>query len=546
LTLILLGLRWADIFGYRYNSDETQHLHVVWAWTRDLVQYRDLFDNHMPLFHLAFAPVMGLVGAHSMTVTWMRVAQFPIFLLGAWATFRIGAILFDRRVGLWAMVLAASWGNIFFKSIEFRPDNLWALFWLVSLIELLQGRLSWRRALRAGLIFGFAIGVSLKSSLLLANLLVAALLTLGFSAWKCPEERRRVWRCAAAFGFSALLVPGTIAVVFARAGDWSRFYYCVWLHNLLPQFHTDHRQPWWNLIFFCALPMLAALGWWLERATPDPRLAWRRAFVLLTTGLSWASLYGFWVPMRQDLLPILPLVFVFVSAGLCALLDRGERLIGPSLRVAVPMLLTLAEISYLLGIRPLTQDQTLLDRESIRAVLRLTSPNDYVLDCKGETVFRRRCIYEVMEAVTMERIERGLMSDLVASRCEATRTCLAVVNGRLPLDATHFLWQNYLRLPCGVRVAGFRLPRPAPGSGTIHFQVNIPASYEIVSPKGVVPGLLDGTPVRDARLLDAGPHTFLPARPDRPLALYWSRAAKRGYDPFPARASKRNSPIARR
>jgi hypothetical protein len=248
LMLILLGLKWADIFGYRYDSDETQHLHVVWGWTRDLVQYRDLFDNHMPLFHLAFAPILGWIGAHSMTVTWMRLAQFPIFLLAAWATFRIGTLLFDRRVGLWAMILAAFWGDIFFYSIEFRPDNLWALCWLLSLIELLDGHLSPRRALRAGLIFGFAIGVSLKSSLLLANLILAALLTFCFSIRKHRGTWRRVWRFAAAFGFSALLVPGTIAVAFAVAGDWSRFYYCVWLHNLLPHFHAQHRQPWWNLV----------------------------------------------------------------------------------------------------------------------------------------------------------------------------------------------------------------------------------------------------------------------------------------------------------
>jgi hypothetical protein len=259
LTLILLGLRWADIFGYCYDSDETQHLHVVWGWTRDLVQYRDLFDNHMPLFHLAFAPVMGLVGAHSMTVTWMRVAQFPIFryqIYFDWALFLIEG-------GFCMMILPPAGATLLTERVCRQSLGVW----LVSLIELLQGRLSSRRALRAGLIFGFAIGVSLKSSLLLANLLVAALLTLSFSAWKCPGEWRRVCRFAAAFGFGALLVPGTIAVAFAAAGDWSRFYYCV-LHNLLPHFHAQHRQPWWNLVF-----PARSQCWWpdaLQRATSDP------------------------------------------------------------------------------------------------------------------------------------------------------------------------------------------------------------------------------------------------------------------------------------
>jgi hypothetical protein len=50
---ILALLRVAYVFREGFNSDEPQHLHIVWGWTRGLVQYRDLFDNHMPLFHLA-------------------------------------------------------------------------------------------------------------------------------------------------------------------------------------------------------------------------------------------------------------------------------------------------------------------------------------------------------------------------------------------------------------------------------------------------------------------------------------------------------------
>ena len=33
-------------------------------------------------------------------------------------------------------------------------------------------------------------------------------------------------------------------------------------------------------------------------------------------------------------------------------------------------------------------------------VLRLTEPSDYVLDMKGESIFRRRPIYYVLEAIT--------------------------------------------------------------------------------------------------------------------------------------------------
>ena len=45
-ALIAAGivLRVLCFLHYRFDSDEPQHLHVAWGWTRGLVQYRDLFD----------------------------------------------------------------------------------------------------------------------------------------------------------------------------------------------------------------------------------------------------------------------------------------------------------------------------------------------------------------------------------------------------------------------------------------------------------------------------------------------------------------------
>ena len=50
LAAALLGcglvLRLFYIWHYRIDSDEPQHLHVVWGWTQGLLPYRDFFDNH--------------------------------------------------------------------------------------------------------------------------------------------------------------------------------------------------------------------------------------------------------------------------------------------------------------------------------------------------------------------------------------------------------------------------------------------------------------------------------------------------------------------
>ncbi len=63
-AVVSLVLRAIAFFHYRFDSDEPQHLHVAWGWTAGLVQYRDVFDNHAPLFHMATAPLLRLLGEH--------------------------------------------------------------------------------------------------------------------------------------------------------------------------------------------------------------------------------------------------------------------------------------------------------------------------------------------------------------------------------------------------------------------------------------------------------------------------------------------------
>src|SRR5258707_1292890 len=60
LAAISVVFRAVAFFNYRFDSDEPQHLHVAWGWTAGLLQYRDLFDNHAPLFHMLTAPLLAL------------------------------------------------------------------------------------------------------------------------------------------------------------------------------------------------------------------------------------------------------------------------------------------------------------------------------------------------------------------------------------------------------------------------------------------------------------------------------------------------------
>src|SRR4051812_11556041 len=81
LLLVLLGLKVAYAFHFRIDTDEVQHLHLVWAWSKGLLPYRDVFDNHGPIFHLLYSPLFRLFGERADIIIPMRLAVIPLWAL---------------------------------------------------------------------------------------------------------------------------------------------------------------------------------------------------------------------------------------------------------------------------------------------------------------------------------------------------------------------------------------------------------------------------------------------------------------------------------
>src|SRR2546429_9861206 len=154
LFALMIALKLANMPHYRFDSDEPQHLHVIWAWARGFVQYRDVFDNHMPLFHMMFAPIFGFIGDRATILYVMRFVLLPMYFVAAWCTYKIGTCLFSRRAGIWAVILAGLYTRYHFISLEFRTDNLWAPLWLLCITVLVTGPVTARHALVAGLLLG--------------------------------------------------------------------------------------------------------------------------------------------------------------------------------------------------------------------------------------------------------------------------------------------------------------------------------------------------------------------------------------------------------
>lgn len=536
LFALMLGLKVVNITRYKFDTDESQHLHVIWGWANGFVQYRDLCDNHMPLFQIAFAPVYKLIGERATILYWMRFLLLPMYLLAAWCTYRIGALCFSRRAGVWGAIMAGSYPGYFFCSLEFRTDNVWAPLWLLCILVLLSGALTMQRAVVAGLLLGLCFGISMKTTLLLFSILVGGGLTLRFAGReRLGISRAHLARCLTAFLGSAALVPGAIMLAFAVAGLWREFRYWVFENNIVPG--LMNHPAWWAFVFPIVFPAVVYAGWRIIRATPDHVLAFRRGFVFLICGFYMPALWSFWsLVTRQDYLPYHPLGFTMYVGILLALsgrLVRPEQLVGRICsRVPFVAFVAASELLAQLFLHPFWIDGSKSETDLLRATLNLTEPGDFVLDQKGETIFRQRCFGLIWEPCVMRRIWRGQMIDNAAERCIETQTCVAVLGRDISMDASRFIARNYLPVGNTLRVAGTWLTPSEEDGKRSDFELVIPAFYKITARSGPVAGILDGTPCYGARFLLPGKHSFVQTSDAIGLVALWAQAVDRHFTPF--------------
>jgi hypothetical protein len=120
------------------------------------------------------APLFALLGERADIVKAMRWTMVPIAGLILAMTYLTGVRLFSPRVGLWGALLTATFPGFYFETGEYRPDVLWTALWLITLAILTAGKPHPRRLFAAGLTFGIAFAVSMKTTFLALTLLTAS------------------------------------------------------------------------------------------------------------------------------------------------------------------------------------------------------------------------------------------------------------------------------------------------------------------------------------------------------------------------------------
>ena len=500
-------LRTVAVFRYRIDSDEPQHLHVVWGWTRGLMQYRDVFDNHMPLFHMLFAPLLRLIGERAEALIFMRVAMLPLYAATIVLTYRVASSCYPRRTAMWSTIVASLVPGYLLCSTEFRADDLWTLFWILTLAILVASPLTPRRAAAAGLVLGLATATSAKTALLFVTLLAGGAVVLIVTG----ASKRAAARIAAMFLATFTIAPAALAAYFAAHGAWQPFVYGTLVHNLFTRYRPDRF-----IVLLCLLGLIGIAARYIYRSAGDGQAGARRLFLFVTAHFYAAAMFCLWPLIeREHWLPYYPIAAITIAPFVARASARRYAIV-----VAV-------EIALVVLFGSLWHNCTGPGIAVVAQTLRLTTPDESVIDLKGETVFRRRAFFYVLESMTKRRMRAGVIRDTIVEDILRTHTMVAAGALRgFPRRARAFLTRNFVAVGA-VRVAGEFLD----GSRTT-FRLQVPAEYAVMGKQTPFTGTIDGRAYTGPLYLAAGEHTISGMRRGELWALVWARAAARGFSPF--------------
>ena len=517
-AVVSIVLRAVAFFHYRFDSDEPQHLHVVWGWTRGLVQYRDVFDNHTPLFHLTFAPLLARLGERPDILLYMRAPMLVFWAIVLICTWILGARLYDRHIAAAATVMLSLFPTFFLKSLEFRNDNPWSALWMLSVVVLTGGPIAPLRLFIAGVILGTSAAISLKTIILVVTLLICAIATRALCGGDVSLRR---WIAAIAAGLAGIfVVPLIVIAVFVRLGAWPSMRYCLIDFNdaaVRVARHVAVNRAIYPLI----LGAILYAAYRLTRGRTFDVVVRRRFFFGLFFFVFTASVACFWVMISpRDFVPVMPIGAVLGIPALQRIRMRHVSFTGAFTVVAF------AFIGFTTYYADSFENKTDEHITMMRQVLGLTRPGEPLIDYKGETIYRRRPFYYILEQITREQFERAWIPDTIERDVVAAHCHVAQADGNFwPADGRRFLQQNFLDMG-RLRVSGQWLHQDG------GFTIAVPGEYVVVEYDGEAHGELDGSPYKGARYLQPGPHRFVHSVGPRRLAAMWAPAWNRGYSPF--------------
>jgi hypothetical protein len=324
----------------------------------------------------------------------------------------------------------------------------------------------------------------------------------------------------------ALVLPTLAMLYFASHGALNQMYYCLITHNIppvppAPYIYLLHALKWLGLL----IVPLAVAGFVYRRKGNDPDQE-RGVWIFLVTFLYYITLKSFWpILTSEDYLPSDPLFMALLAYAIFNLPGAWPSRFG---KVALAAALALTGLCWIVASESPFRNRTADKIGMVATVLRLTKPSDFVMDAKGETIYRRRPFYYILEGLTGMRMKEGLIKDLIPERLIATRTPVVTIL-RMPSRAAAFIRTNYIPIAFRLLVLGKILQRVGEH---FPFDIVIPGEYTIVTEFGMFAGTLNGESFAGPRPLVSGHYEVRRTSGSGRLAVIWSTAVEKGYSPF--------------
>jgi hypothetical protein len=200
----------------------------------------------------------------------------------------------------------------------------------------------------------------------------------------------------------------------------------------------------------------------------------------------------------------------------------------PRLRAGVLMVVLSAELVTIVCYAPPWEDALAKQRAELDVVLRYTDKTDTVMDAKGDSIFRARPYYPVLESLAMHRLRKGQMTDTIIDDMINSHTMVVMLR-RFPHASARFVMLNFLPAGGGVGVAGRMLPTHEADQV---IDVAVPGDYVLTDGNQRLRASLDGAPVADHWVVTRGTHHWK-VEGGIPVALVWTQAFDRGWRPVP-------------
>jgi hypothetical protein len=493
------------------------------------MQYRDIFDNHPPLFHILMAPLFRLFPERADIVAPMRLFMIPLYVASMAAVYRIGCVLFSGPVAVWLALIAGALPAFFLPGTEFRPDDLYAALWLWALVVAVEGPFTIARAAKMGLFLGACAGITMKTSLVFSAMSLAAGIAVALR-WRFAGARPSAAKLLVrviAFGLAGLAVPGALCIYFAAHHALGDLCFYVLRYNVVPRAERWGGSALHYFYLPIAAPFVIAGAIWIYKRSPDQEIAARRVFFALLPALYYLLLYSYWPDITaQDNLPAAPLVPLAVAALILPSYGKSPSCVCT---VALPAVLVVC-LAMIWRTQVLQRGSIDKYVEPIATVLALTTPDEYVMDLKGDAIYRPRPFYYGIETFAKLRMKLGWIKNDIVERLIETRTSVCFHPPFPGSDVVKFVNANYLPIENCPNVLVLGQVLPVASGSPIRFTVTIPAEYVLLDRNRPASGALDGHPYGAEQYLGAGEHQFLPAGAG-PLTLYWARAWNHGYQP---------------